>query len=700
MWSGFNVKKNKFRTLSILLLILIEIILGVLKDTIVEILPKREFLEKYNIDTVTLLTVLLVLTLVVILLMLINFFQKREEHKLNLQDDKDSNIALNKHKLELNLRIRNKLVQIIKIEVSSRLEQSLHNRIYITAHKEENISQVDNSHEIYVKIANKQNNRLENTEIIRVYDQPEVAGRLLILGQPGSGKTTTLLKLSEELIKRAKEDSTQPIPVLFSLTTWKDDKQSIEDWLIEQLKEKYGVRKDIGKQLIDSQEITPLLDGLDDLNPKRQELCVKKINEFLKPENWTNPLVVCSRTEEYQNYQTLLQLNTSLELYPYSPQQVHRYLRDTGNEELWNSISNDADLSNLAKTPFFLNMIVLAAQDISIEKWQQFSSKDKRLNYLFDVYIDRILKRSYKDKRPTKEQTKKWLGFLSQRLIDEQSTEFMIENIQPYWLRNKVQKQLYSLTIWIVVGGFMLKLIQLLDKIIVQEIIIVLLGLFLMISGLINGATNGLFGLFSELIGLFFGLSEHTIQTTESLEFNLIEFFIWLISGLCLGLIFGLGGIGLSIGFKSGLILGLILGLINGINAIEIENKKIKIPNYGIRQSVINTLIICLVIGLSATLLILGIILSPNTNKVLIDSLTLGLPFGILIGIDKSGIPAIKHLILRILLCFKGYIPWNYTKFLNYCTNRLLLQQVGGSYRFINDSFRQYFASQYTSFNK
>ncbi len=82
-------------------------------------------------------------------------------------------------------------------------------------------------------------------------------------------------------------------------------------------------------------------------------------------------------------------------------------------------------------------------------------------------------------------------------------------------------------------------------------------------------------------------------------------------------------------------------------------------------------------------------------NKNLIVSLSSGIVFGILVGIF-SGIPTIQHFILRMILSSSGYIPWNYAKFLNYSTNRLFLQRVGGSYRFIHDLLRQHFAKSYT----
>lgn len=69
-----------------------------------------------------------------------------------------------------------------------------------------------------------------------------------------------------------------------------------------------------------------------------------------------------------------------------------------------------------------------------------------------------------------------------------------------------------------------------------------------------------------------------------------------------------------------------------------------------------------------------------------------GLFLALLVGISKSGTPVIKHFILRIILWSRGYIPWNYAKFLDYCTDRLLLQRVGGGYRFIHKLLQEHFA--------
>lgn len=47
-----------------------------------------------------------------------------------------------------------------------------------------------------------------DTEMIEIFDEEAITGKLLILGAPGAGKTTTLLQLAQELVKRA-----EPTPV-------------------------------------------------------------------------------------------------------------------------------------------------------------------------------------------------------------------------------------------------------------------------------------------------------------------------------------------------------------------------------------------------------------------------------------------------------------------------------------------------------
>ncbi len=78
------------------------------------------------------------------------------------------------------------LLEIVKHEVTTRLEQSLHNRIYIITDKEEDPSQVnppwasDIQFQPIFQLP-------PNTTVTDIYNREDIEGRLLILGAPCSG---------------------------------------------------------------------------------------------------------------------------------------------------------------------------------------------------------------------------------------------------------------------------------------------------------------------------------------------------------------------------------------------------------------------------------------------------------------------------------------------------------------------------------
>lgn len=63
--------------------------------------------------------------------------------------------------------------------------------------------------------------------------------------------------------------------------------------------------------------------------------------------------------------------------------------------------------------------------------------------------------------------------------------------------------------------------------------------------------------------------------------------------------------------------------------------------------------------------------------------------FGLLEGGGKA---LLQHLALRFILIQNRYAPFRYDLLLNYCTERLLLQRVGGRYRFMHKTLQDYFA--------
>lgn len=72
------------------------------------------------------------------------------------------------------------------------------------------------------------------------------------------------------------------------------------------------------------------------------------------------------------------------------------------------------------------------------------------------------------------------------------------------------------------------------------------------------------------------------------------------------------------------------------------------------------------------------------------------LPSVVLFALLSGLVPAaacIQHYTLRFVLWCRGVAPWTYAAFLNYATERMLLQRVGGRYRFMHDLLRDHFAA-------
>ncbi|HAZ44467.1 MAG TPA: hypothetical protein DDW76_09420 [Cyanobacteria bacterium UBA11369] len=621
-------------------------------------------------------------------------------------------------------RNREKLLLQVKNEVGSRLAKSLHNAVLINLGKEKQPQQVQHSWDVEVKVGNQSAVRLPQwTEIIDVFDDEIIAGQLLILGQPGSGKTTTLLELARELVERSQLDANEPMPVLFNLSSWQDDNQPIAQWLVAELRDKYGVRKDIGEKWLAEGELLPLLDGLDELASQRQEKCAIAINQFIESEVRSRHLIVCCRLEEYKLYQTKLQLNAAICLQPLTELQIQKYLNDVNHSELWASIETDSALLELAKLPLLLAMITLAlaSEEISVAQWFKCDSTESRRQYLFDAYIRHMLLRKVKiwwytkGKEPREIDTINWLNCLAKKLSDQSQTEFSIERMQPaIWLpANWRDRQNYALG----VGG----IFGLVGGAIVGLIIWLSFGLFIeepfsaIIVSLVLGAYFGLF--FGFWAYLTLGQAKQ-IKPIETLNFKLGRVGKSLIVGLIIGLItWGIVATIFSLmGWKMPqpiflLIVGPILVMVAEMEGPEI--KTTQTSNQGIWQSLKYAIGFAVLAGSILGLFAFWMRIQIFTTLVSIVSKSVveppsfamppaltarivlsGILAGLFFGLTQAGTACIQHFSLRVVLYCKGFIPWNYAQFLKYATQRMFLQQVGGRYRFIHRLLQEHFAKK------
>ncbi|MGH8906595.1 MAG: NACHT domain-containing protein [Egibacteraceae bacterium] len=157
----------------------------------------------------------------------------------------------------------------------------------------------------------------------------EAGGALLILGAPGSGKTTALLELTRDLLDQADAGDTRPMPAVFNLSSWAAQRTPLAAWLIDELHKRYDVPRSIATRWVNSGEILPLLDGLDEVAEPHRAACVEAINAF-RTKHGLVPFAVCSRTEEYSALAARLRVEDAVELRPPTPGQIYDYLEATG----------------------------------------------------------------------------------------------------------------------------------------------------------------------------------------------------------------------------------------------------------------------------------------------------------------------------------------------------------------------------------
>ncbi|MEQ9482647.1 NACHT domain-containing protein [Coleofasciculus sp. F4-SAH-05] len=309
----------------------------------------------------------------------------------------------------------------------------------------------------------------EGTRGIDIFGELENKRTMLILGEPGAGKTTALLEIARELINDAREDNTLPIPVVLNLSSWGADKKqkSLDKWLVEELNRFYQFPRFICESLIKNQQLLLLLDGLDEVGALdkinqdwQRDACILAINQFLRSYERTE-MVVCSRLNEYNLISERLDCQCAVLYKPITSNQVNRYLDD--NQDTLPGVKvlfpEDLTIQSLAENPLTLNIMTFAYQEKSREDLAGINSFSEREKNLLDTYVEEKFKREQSGDSYSDKNAKHWLTWLAQRMLQQpkQSKQiFLIEQIQQNWLPRGIDTLIYHigiLFIWGVIAG-------------------------------------------------------------------------------------------------------------------------------------------------------------------------------------------------------------------------------------------------------
>lgn len=226
---------------------------------------------------------------------------------------------------------------------------------------------------------------------------------LMVLGQPGSGKTTFLRKVGLEAT-RIKKDGFEHdcIPVFIELKKFKNREINLKQEIIDQFSNcKFPDAKKFVDQALEQGKLLILLDGLDEVPTSDLKSVINQIQEFTN--NYQkNRFIISCRTAAYRSY---FEPFTEIEIAEFDDNQIKQFIynwfrsqedQQAGTaDNCWNLLNQPEYKStkDLAKTPLLLTFLCLVydnaqnfpkkraslysqALDILLEKWWA----EKRVN--------------------------------------------------------------------------------------------------------------------------------------------------------------------------------------------------------------------------------------------------------------------------------------------------------------------------------
>jgi serine/threonine protein kinase len=430
-------------------------------------------------------------------------------------------------------------------------------------------------------------------------------GNLLILGEPGFGKTQLLLHIAQRMMTRAESDTTFPMPVIFLLSSWSNQFPIVE-WFVEELEAKYKIPRPQAQTWLANDELLLLLDEFDQVPFEQQRTCLQAIADFLEdhPRVW---LVLCSRTAEYNTTNIKLKLDHAVCLQPLTLEKVAHYLNEAGPElhALGPLLATHPSLQELAISPLMLHILSTISWGKSPAELQGLLSMESGYKGLFAAYVAELYKRGGTNQPYSYEQITHWLAWLACRMADHAQSVLLIERMQPGWLSTRWHEKVIT-TGTLALSGLIFGLaFGVIDTMIDGLGMRVYRAAF---AGLCGGLIAGLCGLGKE------------IQPVERQGWSwsampaLVD---GLVAGLGLGLLVGVGvalilgaiegqAVGLAVGVIVWLFAGVFIGLTIGLKGDILPRL---IPNRQVRRR--------LRIGLGTVLLValtLGLVVGRHTE--------------------------------------------------------------------------------------
>lgn len=502
----------------------------------------------------------------------------------------------------------------------------------------------------------------KSSEIARLYR--EANGKLLVAGSPGSGKTTLMLRLVDDLLN-GMQHLDDPVPVVIMASSRFSQHQSALDWMVEELDYRYDIPPAIGRELIEGRHLALFVDGIDEVGPALAESIVAALNQMsrLRP---NLPMCLFCQTQCYRGMSIRFAALRAATIEPISPSTLREYLARQGVTGNLGKRGHFVAEEDFLSTPLTVHLALMTRPQ-----------KDLSEGRLVERYIDTMLD----DDPEAASRQYHHLSCLARLMADAGRSVLYLDDFADISLyRPSFQRWIRLLSLSVitclcvcVVGfyGYQHR----------QDWISILTPVVLGIVGV--GLVSSLGSVVDASLLPRYHYSLTALKHNLSKKLLVIVYAVgalftscWWIFGLAYGV-----AVGLVVSFMF-----IIYCCLDYYSAAEPDNKFGR-PYELMRRTLNNAL-------LGAAI---GAMLGALTDSILSGEYFLGLStvlFPLVVFFILGGHALLQALVARSLLALTGQLPWRFNRFIDHASRRRLLTRVGGGVMFFHRSLLNHLKSR------